>query len=117
MRFAEVGVATAANPTTENLRNMAHLGAIWGSQETEKKAELEADSERVGGHWTGAGVRGVHDGVDDPTSGSNAGVRSPNGSQVLRPVGHDGGQSSPSGFSLMSNRANLAQINSQTVVN
>ena len=27
-RFAEIGVATAANPTTENLRNAAHLGEI-----------------------------------------------------------------------------------------
>ena len=34
----------AANPTTENLRNAAHLGAISGGQEVEKKAELEADS-------------------------------------------------------------------------
>jgi hypothetical protein len=27
-RFAGIGVATAANPTTENLRNAAHLGEI-----------------------------------------------------------------------------------------
>ena len=63
------------------------------------------------------GWRGILDSVDGLTNGSNTSIRVPNGSQVLRPVGHDGGQSSPSGFSLMSNRANLAQINSQTVVN
>jgi len=28
----------------------------------------------------------------------------------LRPVGHDGGQSSPLGFALMSDKATLAQI-------
>jgi len=27
-RFAGIGVATATNPTTENLRNAAHLGEI-----------------------------------------------------------------------------------------
>jgi len=27
-RFAGIGVATAANPTTENMRNAAHLGEI-----------------------------------------------------------------------------------------
>ena len=48
MRFARVGVAAAANPTMENMRNAAHLGAISGGQEVEKKAELEADSEMPG---------------------------------------------------------------------
>jgi len=28
VRFTGIGVATAANPTTENLRNAAHLGEI-----------------------------------------------------------------------------------------
>jgi len=34
--------------------------------------------------WVSAVCRGVHDGVDDLTSGANAGVRPTNGSQVLR---------------------------------
>ena len=38
----------AANPTTENLRNVAHLGAILGNQEVERKAELKADSVMLG---------------------------------------------------------------------
>jgi hypothetical protein len=81
---------------------------------------LEGARERQS-KWEGTGQvrgwRGVLDGVDGLTSGSNAGVRAPNGSQVLRSVGHDGGQSSPLGLSLMSDRATLTKINSQTVVN
>ena len=46
--------------------------------------ERERERERVDGRWVSAGCRGVHDDVDDLTSGANAGVRSPNGSQVLR---------------------------------
>jgi len=61
----------------------------------------------VGGRWASAGWRGIHDGVDGLTSGANASVRVPNGSLVLHPVVHDGGQSSPSGFALMSDRATL----------
>jgi len=71
----------------------------------------------VGGHWASAGWRGIHDSVDGLTSGANTGVRAPNGSQVLRPVGHDGGQSSPLGFALMSEKATLALIIFQTVAN
>jgi len=44
----------------------------------------------VDGRWASAGWRGVHDGIDDLTSGASAGVWSPNGSQVLCLVGHDG---------------------------
>ena len=33
------------NPTTENLKNTAHLGVISACQEVEKMEELEADSE------------------------------------------------------------------------
>ena len=77
----------------------------------------EREAERVGGCWASAGWRGIHDGFDGQTSGANADVRAPNGSQVLRPVSHDGGQSSPSGFALMSDRATLTEIISQTVAN
>ena len=44
-RFVEVGVATAVNLTMGILGNAAHLGEISSSQEVDKKAELEADSE------------------------------------------------------------------------
>jgi hypothetical protein len=50
----------------------------------------ERGMERVDGRWASAGWHGIHDDVDDLTSGANASVRSPNGSQVLRLVGHDG---------------------------
>jgi len=46
--FAGVRVATAVNPTTAILRNVAHLGEISASQEVEKMEELEADSEMLG---------------------------------------------------------------------
>ena len=69
------------------------------------------------GRWASAGWRGVHDRIDDLTSGTNASVREPNGSQALRPVGHDGGQSSPSEFALLSDTSTLALIIFQTVVN
>ena len=44
----------------------------------------ESGRERVDGRWASAGWRGVHDGIEDLTSGASTGVRSPNGSQVLR---------------------------------
>jgi len=69
------------------------------------------------GRWVSAGWHGVHDGVDDLTSGANAGVRAPNGSQVLRSVSHDGRQSSPSGFAMLSDKATLALIIFKTVAN
>ena len=34
--------------------------------------------------WEGAGWRGILDGVDGLSNGSNASIRVPNGSQVLR---------------------------------
>ena len=40
----------------------------------------ERERERVDGRWVSAGCRGVHDDINDVTSGANAGVRSPNGS-------------------------------------
>jgi len=48
-RFAGIGVATAANPTTKNLRNAAHLGEISSNRWVEKMEELEADLEALGG--------------------------------------------------------------------
>ena len=71
----------------------------------------------MGGRWASVGWRGINHGIDGLTSGANADVRAPNGSQVLRPVGHDGGQSLPLGFALMSDRATLALIIFQTMVN
>ena len=44
----------------------------------------ERGRERMDERWVSAVCRGVHDGIDDLTSGANAGVRSTNGSQVLR---------------------------------
>ena len=51
------------------------------------------------------------------SGGARSDERAPNGEQVLPPVSHDGGQSSPSRFSSMSDRATLTAINSQTIVN
>jgi hypothetical protein len=48
-RFAGIGVTTAANPTTKNLRNAAHLGEISSNRWVEKMEELEADLEALGG--------------------------------------------------------------------
>jgi len=48
-RFAGIGVATAANPTTKNLQNAAHLGEISSNRWVEKMEELEADLEALGG--------------------------------------------------------------------
>jgi len=48
-RFAGIGVATAANPTTKNLRNATHLGEISSNRWVEKMEELEADLEALGG--------------------------------------------------------------------
>jgi len=48
-RFAGIGVATAANPTTTNSRNVAYLGKISSSREAEEMEELEAGSETLGG--------------------------------------------------------------------
>jgi len=48
-RFAGIGVATAVNPTTANLQNVAHLGKISSNQGVEKMEELEADLETLGG--------------------------------------------------------------------
>jgi len=47
-RFAGIRVATAANPTTTNLRNAAHLGEISSNKRVEKMEELEADLETLG---------------------------------------------------------------------
>jgi len=41
-------VATVVNPTTEILGNAAHLREISGSQEVEKKVELEVHPETPG---------------------------------------------------------------------
>jgi len=59
VRFAGIGVATAANPTTENLRNAAHLGEISPNQRVEKMEELEVDLEALGGEvrHRGEGVK------------------------------------------------------------
>ena len=64
-----------------------------------------------------AGWHGIHDGVDDLASGANTGVQAPNGTQVLRPVGHDGRHSTPLGLAMMFDRAILLLIIFQTVVN
>ena len=48
-RFAGIGVATAVNPTTANLQNVAHLGKILSNQGVEKMEELEADLDTLGG--------------------------------------------------------------------
>ena len=48
-RFAGIGVATAVNPTTTNLRNAAHLGEISSSQGVEKMEELKVDLETLRG--------------------------------------------------------------------
>jgi len=48
-RFAGIGVATAENPTTKNLRNAAHLGEISSNRWVEKMEELEADLEVLTG--------------------------------------------------------------------
>ena len=69
------------------------------------------------GRWASAGWRGVHDGIDDLTSGASAGVWSPNGSQVLRLVGHDGEDDVHSEIALLTERAIFALINFQTVAN
>ena len=69
------------------------------------------------GRWASAGWRGVHDGIDDLTSGANTGVRAPNGSQVLRLVSHDGEDDAYSEFALLTDRATLALIIFQTVAN
>ena len=68
------------------------------------------------GRWASAGWHGIHDGVDDLMSGANTSVRAPNGSQVLRPVGHDGEPSSPLEHRLC-DRATLALIIFQTIAN
>jgi len=46
-----------------------------------REREREGESGRV---LASVGCRGIHDGVDDLTSGASAGVQSPNGSQLLR---------------------------------
>jgi len=48
-RFAGIGVTTAVNPTTKNLRNAAHLGEITSNRWVEKMEELEANLEALGG--------------------------------------------------------------------
>ena len=69
------------------------------------------------GRWASVGWRGIHDSINDLTSGANANIWVPNGSQVLRPVGHNSELSSPSEFALLTDRANLALIIFQTVAN
>jgi len=73
--------------------------------------------ERVDGRWASAGCRGVHDGVDDLTSGANAGVRSPNGSQVLRWSATTARTTSIQSLQRLSERDTLAPINFQTKAN
>ena len=48
-RFAGIRVATAANPTTKNLRNAAHLGEISSNRWVEKMEELKVNLEALGG--------------------------------------------------------------------
>ena len=69
------------------------------------------------GRWASAGCRGVHDGVDDLTSGANAGVRSPNGSQVLRWSATTARTTSIQSLQRLSERDTLAPINFQTKAN
>ena len=77
----------------------------------------ESRRERVDGRWASAGWRGVHDGVDDLTSGPNAGVRSPNVAETLPAVGHVDGDDVHSEFALLTHRASLALIIFQPVAN
>ena len=73
-RFAGVGVATAANPATENSRNVAHLGAISGGQEVERKVELEADlvTPRRGGTTQGRLRAELREALDGNSDGASA---------------------------------------------
>ena len=48
-RLAGIGVTTAANPTTKNLRNAAHLGEISSNRWVEKMEELEVNLEALRG--------------------------------------------------------------------
>jgi len=76
--------------------------------------EREGESGRA---LASTGCRGVHDGVDDLMSGANTGVRSPNGSQVLRWSATTARTTSIQNPRRLSDRATLTMINSQTVAN
>ena len=60
--------------------------------------------------WVSAGCRGVHDDADGLTSGANANVRSPNGSQVLRWSATTARTASIQKPRYESDRANLTMI-------
>ena len=76
--------------------------------------EREGESGRV---LASAGCRGIHDGVDDLTSGASADVRSPNGSQVLRWSATTASTTSIQTLRYSCDRATSLMINSQTMAN
>jgi len=86
----------------------------WRFRRRSREREREGESGRV---LASAGCRGVHDGVDDLTSGASAGVRSPNGSQVLRWSATTVSTASIHTLRYLSDRATSTMINSQTVAN
>jgi len=63
----------------ELLKLSAAMAMALSLTESQKRGR-----KRVGERWVSAGRRGVHDDIVDLTSGANAGVRVPNGSQVSR---------------------------------
>jgi len=76
--------------------------------------EREGESGRV---LASAGCHGVHDSVDNLTSGASAGVQSPNGSQVLRWSATMTSTVSIQTLRYLCDRATSTLINSQTVAN
>ena len=63
------------------------------------------------GRWASVGWRGIHEGVDNLTSGANTGIRLPNVAETLPPVGHVDGDDVHSEFALLTDRATLALTN------
>jgi len=97
----ELGDARRSDATRRQERKeLVKLSAAMAMAPPPSKSR-EREAERMDGRWVSVGWRGIHDGVDNLTSGANAGIRAPNGSQVLRPVSYDGGQSSLSGFAML----------------
>ena len=79
-----------------------------------REREREGESGRV---LASAGCRGIHDGIDDLTSGASADVQSPNGSQVLRWSATTASTASIQTLRYSCDRATSLMINSQTVAN
>ena len=89
----------------------------WRWRFRRRSREREKGRKRVDERWVSAGRRGIHDDVVDLTSGSNAGVRVPNGSQVSRWSTKTARSASIQTKRWPTDRATLTEIISQTNTN